>query len=547
MTTKGNGGVPGNTNLSNKVYYDAETTVPAARQTGNIETPFKVLQDAVDACPDGGSVIVIHGSASDDVLFDAGTPFHRTITLRAISEGSPETLEPIGNFVCTGGGHGNINFIGLSVPIIYDVDNIAYRVFGIDSTIGTILNPLGNTRLYCTQIRYKDDGIEHYGAGNIITGTLSVLGYRLSGNITVAGIGQETMLAQCDFGLDTIVQSDAGLLLDDYSIARARSQNVALIGNPLQTHDRPYQRVSLLVPELIGDFAEATVAVDGCEPGDTFDVAPVPPLPATVAIVAAWCESPGFLSLRFFGTSDGAQTLTLDVNTNANTGGDLAPVAVADMFQGAGTAVGTDIAGTSHTLDVPYPGGLISAGDLLAVQAVAYQDGITAPPGWTLKQTTTAGFMVAYWFERDLRAYGDESGTVNFPVVGTDRTMARMYNFRGVTAVAPSPEGQTDTNGSGTVANPGVTPLGPNRLGVLAWQGFATGLTCVPGGTPVGGVWAEVAEQFGAVGASSIFFLELQTVDLTAGGSISGGDTTMSGGNQAICQAFAMVVVPPYA
>jgi hypothetical protein len=72
------------------------------------------------------------------------------------------------------------------------------------------------------------------------------------------------------------------------------------------------------VGALAASFADVTIALPGCKPGDTFDVTTTARL-ADVGIVDAFCDVADVLTLRFFGTTAGGN-VTCAVNLNANSG-----------------------------------------------------------------------------------------------------------------------------------------------------------------------------------------------------------------------------------
>jgi len=206
-------------------------------------------------------------------------------------------------------------------------------------------------------------------------------------------------------------------------------------------------------------------------------------------------------------------------------------------FHAAGTLAEVASGGANLTPGLPTN----SAGDLFLAVGVGYLASVTAPGGWTQQAgpDTSFGTQNSYIFTRDTRSSGGESSAPTF--VNSDRGSVRIYSFSNV-ATSGFFEALTTATGSNTVNNPSVGSLSDHRLACLAWTGFSTAGSgpCAPGGTPSGGTWAEVAE---ALGSLDIFFHELQTADMTSGGTISGGTTVVSGANQAHCFGFALVGV----
>jgi len=204
-------------------------------------------------------------------------------------------------------------------------------------------------------------------------------------------------------------------------------------------------------------------------------------------------------------------------------------------FHAAGTYA--EIASGGGNLNPSLPTN--SSGDLFLAVGVGYLSGITPPAGWTQQAgPATASSQNSYIWTRDTRSSGGESTAPAFAI--DDRGGVRIYTFSNVATSAFFEALSTATFGSGTRTNPSVGPLSDHRLACLAWAGFSTNGSgpCTPGGSPSGGTWTEVAE---ALGSLDIFFHELQTADMTAGGTISGGTTTVAGANQANGFGFALV------
>lgn len=238
-------------------------------------------------------------------------------------------------------------------------------------------------------------------------------------------------------------------------------------------------------------------------------------------------------SAGFFSSAGAAESSPFKPTSGG--GGITAPTFVA-----AGT--GSDVNGAPGDMSPTYPAG-IAAGDFFLAVVVGYLSGHTAPSGWTtIYGPDTFSSQNSFVVAKNARASGSESGSVTFNVDAGNRGNARIYAFRGCAGTGASDpfEAHATASGSGAVNNPTVTPTAAGRLGVLCAMGFSTGASVTVGGTPSGGTWVERAEYDGSV---DIFFHELQTVDLTAGGAISGGTTTAAGSNQTFIHGFALIGV----
>lgn len=244
----------------------------------------------------------------------------------------------------------------------------------------------------------------------------------------------------------------------------------------------------------------------------------------------AYDRATRYASVGFHGASQSCAAGSKKVTTAG--GGLTTPTYVA-----AGTGAEGNPIATSPTLPTNL------AGDLFVAVGGAYISDWTAPAGWTQRSgPNTTSSQNSYVWTRDARSAGSESGTVAFTPGGGSRNIIRIFSFRSV-ATSSFIESIVTASGASTVTNPTVTPGAASRLGVLAWVGFSTtapSAAVAVGTAATGGTWAEVNEFDGT---NDIFYIEMQTADLTAGGAISGGTTTISGTNQAFCIGFALVGV----
>lgn len=184
-----------------------------------------------------------------------------------------------------------------------------------------------------------------------------------------------------------------------------------------------------------------------------------------------------------------------------------------------------------------------TAGDLFVLQAyVQSGDTISTPSGWTAVPSTpvtNGGSNAQYLFTRDARATGSDSGTVTVVTSGSNFCQARIYAFTDVEVSAFIEDVTSTTATDGTCPGPSVTAGGNARLGAL----FVTsnngnaGMAACTGES--GGDWTEaVAEHTSGIGPG----IQMQTADLSSGGTISGGSASVNGTNS-IGIGFALVGV----
>ncbi len=204
---------------------------------------------------------------------------------------------------------------------------------------------------------------------------------------------------------------------------------------------------------------------------------------------------------------------------------------------------GAGIDGTG-TLAVAYPAGATAAGACLLLHVhvrTSSGQAPNTPTDWVLlagphsSPTPTS----RQWVFGKL-ASGSESGTLSVTfAAGTSRKTARMYRVHDVSSL--SVEGVTTTNGIlAAIPMPTVPVGGVHRL-VVAFVGVDDDNTISAATGATGGTWVEpVAEYLGSAGTSMV---QLQTAALASGGSISGGTSTMSGDDDSIVTAFALVGV----
>lgn len=216
------------------------------------------------------------------------------------------------------------------------------------------------------------------------------------------------------------------------------------------------------------------------------------------------------------------------------------PAGTMPAFGAAGT-VGTT--GALDTITPAYPTG-ITAGQLLTLHTIATAVGATPPAiitdlaaaGWSNSfngtafddSRTTGGtntIRLAVWWKY---AVGSETGTLSVQFATAGNRQAYISRFTNPHATAPWEAVATLVQGSDDpITGPSITPLGLNRLGVafLAWGDNSEAATALASAT--GGTWTMRTHRIESAGQDSA--INMQTVDLSAGGAISGGsfDTNM--------------------
>jgi hypothetical protein len=163
---------------------------------------------------------------------------------------------------------------------------------------------------------------------------------------------------------------------------------------------------------------------------------------------------------------------------------------------------------------------------------------VTTPSGWTLQAgPATQGTINAYWYTRDTRSTGSESGTVTV-TNSASFSQAIIVAISGV-ATSSFSEGPGTNNGTTTtVGMPTVAATGNHRLALAAVFADAglNGMSSATGES--GGDWTEAAaEQSSGLG----WAFQVQSADLASGGTISGGSQTVTGTTKWCAAGFALV------
>ena len=202
-------------------------------------------------------------------------------------------------------------------------------------------------------------------------------------------------------------------------------------------------------------------------------------------------------------------------------------------------AVGT--ADTTGTVSATPAYGTNLSGDLFVMIVAGRLTACTTPAGWTLQAgpNDTAGRRV-YIFTRDARSTGSESGTVSVTLVANSQ-VSTIHTFRNVATSSfvedVSVNGST-SSGTGYFP-PAVTSTQAHELAIFAGAdgdqvGGAASITST------GGTWTVRDTQGTGVGNNAAY--ALYTCDLTAAGTITGGDGGLSV-NQHTSVGFALVGV----
>lgn len=332
MAKLGNGGSPiPDVTLTKVIFWDPATPIPLVSQNGDMNTPFSVLQDAVDACgPTGGVLVCVGtGDVAQSFTFD-GAGVNNTLDIIALR--GNDSRNPVRIDTATLQNHCHVTAQGIHFS---QVAMTNARIWARDCNAGAVSNDAGNVRWSSYQAATPNDTSTPWALGNVNctpSGTLALFGMKVAGNISIGGAVAtlENAIQQCDLvggpGFSLFVANPATTVyIDQFSMARARAQNFNL-GLPNNTGiltllDRPLTPgLVFVVPALAAAFADVTVALAGARPGDTFDIAPNPAaILAAVAPVAAWSPAANQITVRFFGTTAGGN-YQLDVNVNANSG-----------------------------------------------------------------------------------------------------------------------------------------------------------------------------------------------------------------------------------
>ncbi len=201
-----------------------------------------------------------------------------------------------------------------------------------------------------------------------------------------------------------------------------------------------------------------------------------------------------------------------------------------------------DGGGVNSAGDVSPAYGTNLTGDLFLAELTCIGSTVPATPvGWSLEDSHNQGVVYKYWYTRDTRSGGGESGSVTWTIgAGNLPNEARIHTFRNVAAtgfVESKVHGQA-TSGGPTVplGAPTIAAGGAARLAVALTGG--NGSSASPGAITgqTGGTWEDKSSFTSGLGAVS----DLQTAVLADSGTVSGGTATVSG-NAACLLGFALV------
>lgn len=197
------------------------------------------------------------------------------------------------------------------------------------------------------------------------------------------------------------------------------------------------------------------------------------------------------------------------------------------------------------------PGGITPAygtnatGDLFLLQLIIRTETVApaTPAGWTLQDgPDPVGPIRQYWYTRDSRSTGGESGTITIGSVTGDSILAVIHTFRNVATSAffesLSTAGESTSPARQTIEAPTVTPTGTGRLAccLIAISNNAAVVTSFTGES--GGDWVIRAYAGSSIGSNCE--LALQTAALETGATISGGSCANSD-DEYMLHGFALV------
>lgn len=324
--------IPGPTTAAvTYVFYNPQTTVPLADQTGSFAYPYASLATAVAACgATGGQLICMGlGDAAQGFTFD-GDGINNQLNI--VSFNGPNSRAPfaMGNIVLQN--HCHVTMQGISMVTTTLTNS---RLWADYCNFGSIDTNASNLRARTFQAATPGDTSTPWVVGGNMNfdqgSTFAFFGYKLAGNILLQFTGgaatTENCIQQCDMaggpGFSIFAPVGQTIYIDQFSVARARAQNFNL-GLPNNNSgftilDLPVTTgVVFAVGALAAAFADVTVALPGARVGDVFEVTTTTRL-ANVGIVDAFAPASNQITLRFFGTTAGGN-VTCNIVTKANSG-----------------------------------------------------------------------------------------------------------------------------------------------------------------------------------------------------------------------------------
>jgi hypothetical protein len=201
----------------------------------------------------------------------------------------------------------------------------------------------------------------------------------------------------------------------------------------------------------------------------------------------------------------------------------------------AGTADNTGTTGSTPAY------GTNEAGDLFVLVVAGRVTAVDTPTGWTkiTPSGTAQGGRAVYYFTRDTRSSGGETGTVAVTLTATSQ-ISTIHTFRDVALdfIEDMTEGGRATNGA-AVDGLQVDAGGIRRLAVIVFgNGDESTWSSLAGES--GGDWTLRAQGTSGTGSNASYCL--QTAALNSGGTISGGSSTPTpDANEYASVAFALV------
>lgn len=317
-------------------YWVAPDAV-GSTEDGSAGNPFLSVQAAIDALETAGVSGVLLLAASTgyaaavvstvDVSFvGMGGPYTRPFFNVTVQGGVRCSFENMGGvtFLAVPGGGETLDFFNTEW-IALNVADCTVRSFDYSRGAFTVPGGSGDT----VSVKATHSAIGHAGSfGDRLISLTMTDCIGIAGDIAVqSGVcvanGCELADVTCDTleargsafsGLATVATSAD---LDSFSLQSLRANGAPHVVAALTISDRPLSvGLTFTVGVLAAAFADVTVALPGCKPGDTFDVTTTTRL-ADVGIVDAFCAVADVLTLRLFGTTAGGDVVC-DVNLNAN-------------------------------------------------------------------------------------------------------------------------------------------------------------------------------------------------------------------------------------
>lgn len=178
------------------------------------------------------------------------------------------------------------------------------------------------------------------------------------------------------------------------------------------------------------------------------------------------------------------------------------------------------------------------SGYLWVCHIASYRVSYATPSGWALvvsrsDQDAFTGNLFNHLYVRNERATGSDSGAVTFNTngdgAGSEWAAARFYLFgnvsgyEAVTSIGPSTGAAT-----GTAQGPTLATTKNHRLACAFPGGYCATMAAITGNS--GGIWTKQADYGKSRALDSLLMvLNLDTLDMPAPSTISGGLASMTG------------------